>query len=168
MARRRGRPAGRRVSGYVGWVLAAWLVSGAVGAGIVLWPGGDGDGGDPGRAAASPEGPGVSRGPAGSGPATRERYWVDTFAAAEGYREPDTAGSPVGSLRRGTHYVFCKRRGARVERGDQFNHWWLLTDLDEVYGGGGPRAWVSALYLAHWGDDEAKDNDGRDIPVCPS
>lgn len=91
---------------------------------------------------------------------------MDTLADAEGYREPGV-GRPVGVLRKGTRYVFCKVWGPRRERGSAYNHWWLLTDLDEVYAaGGGAQAWAPALYLTRWGDDEAKDNAGREIPTC--
>jgi len=32
--------------------------------------------------------------------------------------------------------------------------------------GGRGRAYVSAYYLDRWGNDEAKHNDGWDIPAC--
>lgn len=43
-------------------------------------------------------------------------------------------------------------------------HWWLKTDLDT--GNPWQRRWVSAYYLSRWGDDEAKDTSGVDIPNC--
>ncbi|WP_157996045.1 hypothetical protein [Thermomonospora amylolytica] len=152
-------------------MLTAWTVAVGVAAVLVLWP--EGPGGNaggvvtPGPHVAVPTS--ASQAPAAgpSEPPTQRRYWVDTFTDAEGHREPG-AGPPVGVLRAGTHYVFCKVWGPRRSRGDAHNHWWLLTDLDEVYSGGGPRAYVPALYLTHWGDDEAKDNDGVEIPTCPS
>jgi hypothetical protein len=150
-------------------VLAAWTVVGAAGVVFVWWPGRDAP---PAQGTASPlqesASPQAPPGDAGTVPATQRRYWVDTFQDAEGFREPGGQGEAAGVLREGTHYVFCKVWGRRVERGDAYNHWWLLTDLDEVYAGGGPRAYVPALYLTHWGDDEAKDNDGVQIPTCPS
>jgi hypothetical protein len=158
-----------RVSGYVGWVLAGWTVVMAAGAVFVLWPG-RGEPPVPGSVS-SPQGttaPQSASEGAATVPPTQRRYWVDTFGDAEGFREPGGQGEAAGVLRKGTHYVFCKVWGRRVERGDAYNHWWLLTDLDEVYAGGGPRAYVPALYLTHWGDDEAKDNDGVEIPTCPS
>ncbi|MER6787278.1 M23 family metallopeptidase [Streptomyces sp. NPDC000658] len=106
------------------------------------------------------------------GGTTPERFWVDTFADAPGYAAVDCVGdtSPrcavQGKLLKGTNYVLCKKLGDEVRVGNSFNHWWLLTDLDEVAPGGSGRAYVSAYYLQRWGNDEAKDNDGRDIRRC--
>jgi Peptidase family M23 len=99
------------------------------------------------------------------------KFWVDTFAAATGYPTPTCfstgeACPPQGTLQEGTHYVFCRAWGSEVRNGDDYNHWWLKTDLDEVAPGGSSPAWVSAYYLSRWGNDEAKDNHGRDIPDC--
>ena len=94
-------------------------------------------------------------------PATTPTYWVDTWAAAPGFPSP-TGGSQSGTLHQGTHYVYCKAWGRRQGTASQFNHWWLKTDLDV-----GPAGqWVSAYYLSRWGNDEARDNDGYDIPRC--
>jgi cell wall-associated NlpC family hydrolase len=105
--------------------------------------------------------------PPGGGDQKYDRkYWVDTFAAATGYAGPSTAG-PQGVLNKGRNYVYCKAAGARVAKGSQFNHWWLRTDLDHVNPGkNGRGAYVSAFYLARWGNDEAKDVNGRVIPNC--
>ncbi|MGX1268387.1 M23 family metallopeptidase [Streptomyces phaeoluteigriseus] len=106
------------------------------------------------------------------GGTTPERVWVDTFADAPGYAAVDCVGdtSPrcavQGKLLKGTNYVLCKKLGDEVRVGNSYNHWWLLTDLDEVSPGGSGRAYVSAYYLQRWGNDEAKDNDGRDIRLC--
>ncbi|WP_218671260.1 hypothetical protein [Microbispora sp. GKU 823] len=102
----------------------------------------------------------------GGDPGTGGKYWVDTFANAIGYREPNT-DDPQGTLNKGTNYVYCRVWGAEVRNGNQFNHWWLRTDLDRTNPGkNGRGAYVSAYYLAKWGNDEAKDNAGRDIPNC--
>lgn len=102
----------------------------------------------------------------GGDPGTGGRYWVDTFANATGYREPNT-NDPQGTLNKGTNYVYCRIWGAEVRNGNQFNHWWLRTDLDRTDPGkNGRGAYVSAYHLARWGNDEAKDNAGRDIPNC--
>lgn len=94
-------------------------------------------------------------------PATAPTYWVDTWAAAPGYPSP-TGGAQSGTLHQGTHYVYCKTWGRRQGNDSQFNHWWLKTDLDV-----GPAGqWVSAYYLSRWGNDEARDNDGFDLPRC--
>jgi hypothetical protein len=101
------------------------------------------------------------------------KFFVDTFAAANGYRAPNClsmntpACKPVGRLLTRTSYVFCKAFGDEMRVGADFNHWWLLTDLDEVFPGGTGRAYVSAYYLTRWGNDVAKDNNGREIPNCP-
>ncbi|WP_314225250.1 M23 family metallopeptidase [Streptomyces zaehneri] len=101
-----------------------------------------------------------------------ERFWVDTFADAPGYAAVDCVGdtSPrcavQGKLFKGTNYVLCKKAGDEVRVGNSYNHWWLLTDLDQVAPGGSGRAYISAYYLQRWGDDEAKDNEGRDIRLC--
>ncbi|AOH36170.1 N-acetylmuramoyl-L-alanine amidase [Luteimonas sp. JM171] len=94
-------------------------------------------------------------------PAATPTYWVDTWAAAPGYPSP-TGGSQSGTLHQGTHYVYCKTWGRRQGSGAEFNHWWLKTDLDV----GPANQWVSAYYLSRWGNDEARDNDGYDIPRC--
>jgi hypothetical protein len=101
------------------------------------------------------------------------KYWVDTFAAATGWDSPTCADdSPSrkcqanGKLDAGKNYVFCKKKGSEVREGSQYNHWWLSTDLDQVNPGKPHRAWVSAFYLKRWGNDEARDNDGHEIPNC--
>jgi hypothetical protein len=88
------------------------------------------------------------------------RYWVDTFANAPGRRSP--GGGRSGTLYRGTNYVFCKTWGPEVRAGSDYNHWWLKTDLDV----GPANQWVSAYYLARWGNDEARDNNGIVIRSC--
>lgn len=94
------------------------------------------------------------------GGGTPGQYWVDTFANAPGHDSP--GGTQTGTLYAGTNYVFCKVWGPEVRVGEDYNHWWLKTDLDE-----GPAGqWVSAYYLANWGNDEAKDNNGTVIPDC--
>ena len=94
-------------------------------------------------------------------PATAPTYWVDTHAAAPGFPSP-TSTAQSGTLNRGTHYVYCKAWGREIRSGTAFNRWWLKTDLDV-----GPAGqYVSAYYLSRWGNDEARDNDGYDIPRC--
>ncbi|MFC5746536.1 hypothetical protein [Actinomadura rugatobispora] len=160
--------AGGRVPPYAGWAVAGTFALALVAVLIVLWPSGRakegaGGAGSPG----TPQAPQSSASPVTSIPVGSAKFYVDTFAAAEGYAQPSASGAAVGELRKGTHYVFCKKWGQKMDRGggDAYNHWWLLTDLDVVYGGGS-RGWVPALYLSRWGNDEAKDNQGQDIPVC--
>lgn len=113
-------------------------------AGAVRVNGSGGDGGNPGQG----------------------KYTVNTFADAVGYREPNT-GDPQGVLNKGNNYVYCKVWGAQVGSGAQYNHWWLRTDLDRTYPGkNGRGAYVSAYYLARWGNDEARDVNGGAIPNC--
>ena len=106
-------------------------------------------------------------------PTPSTKYFCDTFGTASGYRRPDCLGSsapecrPVGRLFAANNYVFCKRWGHEMRVGADFNHWWLLTDLDENFPGFSGRAWVSAYYLRRWGNDVAKDNNGQVIPDCP-
>lgn len=95
-------------------------------------------------------------------PAQAARYWVDTFANAPGYASP--GGSQTGTLCAGTSYVYCKEWGPAVTSGSAYNHWWLKTDLDS--GSPWQNQWVSAYYLSHWGNDEARDNNGNVIPDC--
>ncbi|MBE4738593.1 M23 family metallopeptidase [Streptomyces caniscabiei] len=115
-----------------------------------------------------------SGGGGGGGGGEPARYWVDTFADATGYTAVDCVGdtrpacAPQGKLYKGTNYVLCKKLGDKVEAGTSFNHYWLLTDLDEVVPGGKGRAYVSAYHLERWGNDEAKDNDGVVIRTCRS
>ncbi len=94
-------------------------------------------------------------------PAATPTYWVDTWAAAPGFPSP-TSTAQSGTLHQGTHYVYCKSAGREIRSGGDYNHWWLKTDLDV----GPANQWVSAYYLSRWGNNEARDNDGYDIPRC--
>src|SRR5690606_29392729 len=87
------------------------------------------------------------------------RYWVDTWANAPGYAS-STSTAQTGTLYQGTSYVYCKTWGREVRSGTSFNRWWLKTDLDVGPG----NQYVSAFYLSRWGNDEARDNDGYDLP----
>jgi len=89
------------------------------------------------------------------------RYWVDTHANAPGYGSP-TSTAQTGTLYQGTSYVYCKTWGREIRNGASFNRWWLKTDLDV----GAANQFVSAYYLSRWGNDEARDNDGYDLPRC--
>jgi peptidase M23-like protein len=89
-------------------------------------------------------------------------WWVDTFGSAPGRSTP--GGTQTGTLYSGTNYVYCKVWGPNVQVGSAYNHWWLLTDLDA--GSPWQNQWVSAYYLSRWGNDEAKDNNGVEIPGC--
>lgn len=97
----------------------------------------------------------------GSGGSTPGTYWVDTFAAAPVYASA-TSTTQTGTLNAGTNYVYCKVWGREISQGSSYNHYWLLTDPDSGPGG----QYVSAYYLSHWGNDEAKDNNGTVIPDC--
>ncbi|MFF8694718.1 N-acetylmuramoyl-L-alanine amidase [Streptomyces sp. NPDC015144] len=101
-------------------------------------------------------------GSGGNPPQPGDRSWVDTFADAPGYASP-TSTVQTGVLKQGTNYVFCKVWGREIrDASGSYNHWWLLTDLDE----GPAKQYVSAYYLSRWGDDEARDNTGATIPTC--
>jgi CHAP domain len=82
------------------------------------------------------------------------KYWVDIWATAPGRDRG-------GRLNKGRNYVFCKVWGTQVGTSSQFNHWWLKTDMDT-----GGQDYVSAYYLRRWGNDEAKDVNGTEIPNC--
>lgn len=97
----------------------------------------------------------------GNPPPTAPTYLADTFANAPAYGSP-TSTTQTGTLYAGTNYVYCKTWGREVRNGTSFNHWWLKTDLDV----GPTNQWVSAYYLDRWGNDEARDNDGFDLPRC--
>lgn len=88
-------------------------------------------------------------------------YLVDTWTNAPGFGSP-TSTAQTGTLYQGTSYVYCKTWGREVRSGSSFNRWWLKTDLDVGPG----NQWVSAFYLSRWGNDEARDNDGYDLPRC--
>jgi hypothetical protein len=92
--------------------------------------------------------------------ATPVKYWVDIFANAGVFGSP-TSQVQTGTLFKGTNYVFGKRQGRVISTAHGHNHWWLKTDPDQ-----GTGQWVSAYYLTRWGNDEAKDNNGRTIPDC--
>jgi hypothetical protein len=94
-------------------------------------------------------------------PPTYSQWWVDTFANAPVFDGP-WSGNATGTLYAGTNYVYCKALGRDIGDGSAHNHWWLYTDPDEGPGG----QWVSAYCLTRWGDDEAYDNNGTEIPDC--
>jgi hypothetical protein len=101
------------------------------------------------------------------------KLWVDTFATANGYNSPwcltatpSDYCKPNGQLDKGTSYVFCRQWGDQVGSGGAYNRWWMITDLDRVYAGRNGRSYVSAYYLSRWGNDEARDNGGRNLPDC--
>ncbi len=97
-------------------------------------------------------------------PTERAQFLVDIFANAPGYAQPGT-GAQTGTLSKGTHPVYCKVWGPSVGRSATvYNHWWLLTDLDS--GSTRNDQYISAYYLTRWGNDEAKDNSGNEIPDC--
>lgn len=99
-------------------------------------------------------------------PPSGGKHYVDTFAAATGYGAPNT-NDPRGTLNAGTNYVYCRVWGAEVRHGNSVNHWWMRTDLDRTNAGkNGHNAYVSAYYLKRWGNDQAKDNNGADLPNC--
>lgn len=126
-----------------------------------------------GRCATPPPPPPEMPPPQPPPPVPTTKYFCDTFATGLGYRGPnclhstDPACAAVGRLFAQTNYVFCKRFGDEMRVGADFNHWWLLTDLDENFPGFSGRAYVSAYYLTRWGNDVAKDNLGQVIPDCP-
>ncbi len=105
----------------------------------------------------------------GGGPAPAPgggKRTISTFRDAVGYRGPDTS-DPQGVLNKGSNYVYCRVWGVKVGGATQFNHWWLRTDLDRAYPGKNARgAFVSAYYLDRWGNDQAKDVGGAEIPSC--
>ncbi|GAA1523514.1 hypothetical protein GCM10009678_00800 [Actinomadura kijaniata] len=174
-----GPTGGGRRFGGLGWVVAGTLAVALAGTLVLLWPGDDPA--DRRHTTASPAPTDTptdtTSTPTATVTALGRRFWVQMFAPAgglEGHIRPTTASGPKGTLEKGRHWVLCRRWGQRVSRTGNdgrthHNHWWLLTHLDHLYGDGetSPRAWVPALYLTRWGDDEAKDDDGREIPVCP-
>ena len=103
--------------------------------------------------------PGGANPPAGTTPPSTKR-WVNTFGSAPGYAGGWTR---VGTLYANTsNYVFCKEWGAKItDSAGNYNQWWMWTDLDT-----GGQGWVSAYYLALWGNDQANDNSGNVIPNC--
>ncbi|MFF2650823.1 N-acetylmuramoyl-L-alanine amidase [Streptomyces sp. NPDC058045] len=95
-------------------------------------------------------------------PPSTGKHWVDTFADAPGYASPSDT-TETGTLNKGTNYVYCKAQGRDItDNSGNHNHWWLRTDLDSGPGG----QYVPAYYLSRWGNDEARDNDGNEIPDC--
>jgi len=100
--------------------------------------------------------------PAPDPPTPPDLYYVDTFANASVYASP-TSTAATGTLYGGTNYVFCKVWGREIrDPAGNYNHWWLKTDPDV----GPANQYVSAYYLARWGNDVANDNSGTVIPNC--
>ncbi|MEU7390163.1 hypothetical protein [Streptomyces tanashiensis] len=106
----------------------------------------------------------VYRSPAASAEdADARKYWVTTFQDGPGRRAATKDSPRVGTLRAGTNYVWCVVKGGLVNdaRGSH-NSYWMWADLDE----GDRRGWVSAYYLKDFGNEEAKADDGTDLPTC--
>ena len=96
----------------------------------------------------------------GAGPSGGSaKYYISTFASATGY--DSTFKNTVGTLNAGSNYVYCKTWGPMVRNGNDFNHWWLRTDLDT-----GGQGYVSAYYEKEGGNDQALDTSGNTIPTC--
>jgi hypothetical protein len=99
------------------------------------------------------------------------KFFIQTFGTAIGLLAADcpsdnAPGRPgcvaQGELFAARNYVYCRTWGAERRVGNDFNHWWLLTDLDKVYPGRQGRAYVSAYHIAGQGNDQA-----NGIPDCP-
>lgn len=91
-------------------------------------------------------------------------WWIDTFADAPTFSSP-TSSSQTGTMHASAmNWAYCKMLGREIS--DDYgahNHWWLLVDPDT-----GPiQQWMSAYYLRNWGNDQAGDNYGSEIPDCP-
>ncbi|MFI6322876.1 hypothetical protein ACIBG8_35445 [Nonomuraea sp. NPDC050556] len=91
-------------------------------------------------------------------------YCVTTFGSAPGYLYPASGTDKMfqGYLYAGNNYVYCRAWGPEKRVGSDYNHYWLWTTLDST----GNNGWVSAYYLSNWGNDQAKDNSGREIKDC--
>ncbi|MEV0456676.1 fibronectin type III domain-containing protein [Catellatospora methionotrophica] len=85
-------------------------------------------------------------------------YYVNTFGEAPGKLGASVAGYVFPAY---SNYVFCKKEWGVTTGPYGYNKWWLYTDLDT-----GGRAWISAYYLADYGNDEAYANGGGPIPLC--
>ncbi|QKW07859.1 CHAP domain-containing protein [Streptomyces sp. NA04227] len=90
-------------------------------------------------------------------------YWVSTFKDAPGRGGPSRTAARVGTLREGRNYVRCAVTGDSVTGPEGTNNRWFLADLDD----GATQGWVSAYYAKSGGDNEAKADDGTDVPACP-
>ena len=105
--------------------------------------------------------------PASTPPSTSQ---ISLFRDANAYAGPDnTACAFVGMSRITTNpqTISCRRLGTEVKDGDDVNHWWLWTELDQG-GDANGFGWISAYYIQGQGNDEANDDlTGRPIPDCP-
>ncbi|WP_344450769.1 serine/threonine-protein kinase [Actinocorallia aurantiaca] len=100
--------------------------------------------------------------PASTPPSPAGEFQVRTFGTSDVFSAPDPSARRLRLLRAGRHTVHCKVPGPEVRVDDSYNHWWLrLREPD------GSDSYFSAYHLRDWGDDEAKDDDGREIPDCP-
>jgi hypothetical protein len=54
----------------------------------------------------------------------------------------------------------CRAQGEPVHDNGVYNSWWLWTESNA----GAAKGWVSAYYIS--GTDQAKADDGTDIPDC--
>jgi hypothetical protein len=89
--------------------------------------------------------------------------YVQTFEDTPGYSTPGT-GESTGTLRAGRNYIHCKVEGPEVRRGDNWNRYWLKTDLDT--GTPWKNQYVSAFAMAKQGNNQALAEDGSEIPDC--
>lgn len=94
--------------------------------------------------------------------APSDTHWVTTFKDAPGRREPSRDAARVVTLRAGRNPVRCATTGGTVTGPEGTNNRWLLVDLNE----GAQQGWVSAYYLKNWGEDQARADDGTDLPEC--
>lgn len=113
---------------------------------------------------------------------TPEKYSVETWREGNGYQDPYCKGDGEdwarcksdGDLGVARNYFFCKQLGESIGTTFEYNHWWLLTDLDKVHDGRDGRAWVPAYNLT--GDGNADNNtanyydkdagEWKEIPDC--
>ncbi|GLW09007.1 hypothetical protein Misp01_41370 [Microtetraspora sp. NBRC 13810] len=86
---------------------------------------------------------------------------VTLFGAPRAYLGPDCEECVTGILFAGRYPVQCKYQG-RLHKGPEgHNHWWLLIEREDL-----SDIWVSAYHLKYHGDNEAKYDDGSEIPLC--
>jgi len=87
---------------------------------------------------------------------------ITLFADADGHTGTDNTCPKTGVSFTSSNpqHVWCRRLGGEVrDSANNYNHWWIWTELDQPVGAVG---WISAYYIEGQGNDQA-----NGIPECP-
>jgi serine/threonine protein kinase len=98
--------------------------------------------------------------PSGATSTSSAEVSVTTVEAGPIRRDLSRDSQQVGTLGAGRNRILCRAQGEPVHDNGVYNSWWLWTESNA----GAAKGWVSAYYIS--GTDQAKADDGTDIPDC--